>query len=304
MRRRGRWALGVRCWALGAGGWVLALGLVWTQRPALSTQPPTPDAQRPTPNAPAEEIGEHQYRIGRVVVDTAAKLIRMPCRVNMRRGMIEFLAVASEGKLHESVLLAEAEPLHIHLALLLLGLEPGRGVRYHGDMAPPSGPGVEARVEWQASGVRRWASGVGIRSPRPKAQRLTPTPSCTARLEELAWDIPARRPMPPVAWLFTGVMPPGPGPRMEEERSVVATYRDPGAVLTNPLPTGADDSVYKVNERLVPPVGTPMTLLLRPAMARPNQPGAGGAGSAPPPAAGTRPPQVGEGPVPGETRRG
>jgi len=110
--------------------------------------------------------------------------------------------------------------------------------------------------------------------------------------------------MPPVAWLFTGVMPPGPGPRMEEERSVVATYRDPGAVLTNPLPTGADDSVYKVNERLVPPVGTPMTLLLRPAMAKPNQPGAGGAGGAPPPAAGTRPPQAGEGPVPGETRRG
>ena len=267
MRRRGRWALGVRCWALGAGGWVLALGLVWTQRPALSTQPRTPDAQRPTPNAHAEKIGEHQYRIGRVVVDTAAKL-------------------------------------HIHLALLLLGLEPGRGARYHGDLAPPSGPGVEARVEWQASGVRRWASGVGIRSPRPKAQRLTPTPSCTARLEELAWDIPARRPMPPVAWLFTGVMPPGPGPRMEEERSVVATYRDPGAVLTNPLPTGADDSVYKVNECLVPPVGTPMTLLLRPAMAKPNQPGAGGAGGAPPPVAGTRPPRAGEGPVLGETRRG
>src|SRR5207244_4185617 len=93
-------------------------------------------------------------------------------------------------------------------------------------------------------------------------------PPCTARLEEFAWDIPARRPMSPVEWLFTGTLPPGPGPRIEEERSVVATYRDPGAVLTNPLPTGADDSVYKVNERLVPAVGTPVTLLLRPAAAK------------------------------------
>jgi hypothetical protein len=190
----------------------------------------------------AERIGEHQYRIGRVVVDTAARQIRVPCRVNMRRGAIEFLAVASEGKLHESVLLAEAEPIHVHVALLLLGLEPGEGARYHGDLSPPHGPGVEAQVEWQAAGRTQ-----------------------TARLEEFAWDIPSRRPMPPVAWLFTGAAPLARGARTAEERSLVATYRDPGAVLTNPLPTGADDTVYKVNERLVPPVGTSVTVLLRPA---------------------------------------
>ncbi len=199
----------------------------------------------------AERIGEHRYRIGQVVVDTAAKVVRVPCRVNMRRGMIEFLAVASEGKLHESVLLARAEPLHIHLALLLLGLDPGRGAQYHGDLAAPSGPGVEARVEWP-SGPNGGEGSAAVRSH-------------SAHLEEFAWDIPARRPMPAVAWLFTGAAPPGVGQRTEEERSVVATYRDPGAVLTNPLPTGADDTVYKVNERLVPPVGTPVTLLLRPA---------------------------------------
>jgi hypothetical protein len=72
--------------------------------------------------------------------------------------------------------------------------------------------------------------------------------------------------MEPVSWLFTGAAPPGPGPRTAEEHSVVATYRDPFAVLNNPLPTGVDDTVYKVNERLVPAVGTAMTLLLRPTM--------------------------------------
>ena len=49
------------------------------------------------------------------------------------------------------------------------------------------------------------------------------------------------------------------------QRSVIATYRDSDAVLNNPLPTGGDDTIYKANERVVPPVGTPVTLVLRPA---------------------------------------
>ena len=224
------WAIGIGCWAESVGS-IGSVGSV-----TLDTHHP------PSAAAPAERLGEHRYRIGKVVVDTAARLIRVPCRVNMRRGAIEFLAVASEGKLHESVLLAEAEPIHVHVALMLLGLEPGSGAHYHGDVSPPSGRGVEAQAQWQSRGQTR-----------------------DARLEQFAWDIPARRPMPPVAWFFTGAASPGPGPRVAEERSVVATYRDPGAVLTNPLPTGADDTVYKVNERLVPPVGTPVDLLLRPA---------------------------------------
>jgi hypothetical protein len=162
--------------------------------------------------------------------------------------------------LHESVLQVDAEPLHLHLALLLLGLEPGTRPRYQGDpqtplpASPPregksaedgasSGTSwVEARVEWRQGGQER-----------------------SARLEEWAWDIPAKRPMPAVAWLFTGATPPGPGPVLMEQRSVIATYRDPDAVLNNPLPTGGDDTIYKANERVVPAVGTPVTLVLRPA---------------------------------------
>jgi hypothetical protein len=244
-------------WILDFGFWIGPTKATAPDDPGLR---PLPVIQNPKSKIQnAEKIGEHRYRFGHVIVDTAEKLVRVPCRVNMHRGMIEFMAVASEGKLHESVLLAEAEPLHIHLALLLLGLDPGKGARYHGDLEPPSGPGVEARVEWHAPAPAPGRASSGLAPPSAEPGHLA-----TARLEEFAWDIPARRPMPPVAWLFTGSMPPGPGPRIEEERSVVATYRDPGAVLTNPLPTGADDTVYKVNERLVPPVGTPVTLLLRP----------------------------------------
>jgi hypothetical protein len=229
----------------------------------------------------AEKIGEHRYRIGRLVVDTEPRSVRVPARVNMRRGVIEYLAVAAEGKLHESVLQVEAEPVHLHVALLLLGLEPERSGQWgapprvppggrvdggrgsgqsNGGIALPAsplnggrgGPGGEEKGLPAGSGVEVWVEW----RDGGRARR--------ARLEELAWDIPAKRPMPAVVWTFTGASVGGKGPARAEQRSVVATYRDPDAVLNNPLPTAADDTVYKANERLIPAVGTPMTLVLRP----------------------------------------
>jgi hypothetical protein len=261
---------------------------------------------RPEPGtrAPAEKIGEHRYRIGQVVVDTKAGVVRAPARVNMRRGIIEYLAVAGAGKLHESVLLVEAEPVHLHVGLLLLGLEPasreGRGRRAEGggqsgsgtrlSSSPLSGERDGARAEHRGGSA---SAGTGVQAWVEWRQggrvRL-------ARLEELAWDIPAKRPMPPVAWVFTGASPPGDGPFRAEQRSVVATYTDADSVLNNPLPTAGDDTVYKANERLIPVVGTRMTLVLRPAVDK-DQHGAGesriGRGA-----------DSGGGRSPGEARRG
>lgn len=185
----------------------------------------------------AEKITEHVYRIGRAVLDMKARAVTCEGKVNMRKGVIEYLAVTPEGKRHESVLVLDVEPVHLQVALLLLGLEPGGGLRYQGDSRPPRGSPVEVRARWTSGGRSR-----------------------EVRLEELAWDIPRRRPMEPTVWIFTG-MPPG-GPEVSEG-SLIASYRDPKAILNNPLPTGDDDTVYKANERLVPPVGTPVTVTIR-----------------------------------------
>ena len=49
------------------------------------------------------------------------------------------------------------------------------------------------------------------------------------------------------------------------EGNIVTTYHDPATIIDNPLDSGGDDTVYGVNSRLVPRVGTPVTLTLRPA---------------------------------------
>jgi hypothetical protein len=65
-------------------------------------------------------------------------------------------------------------------------------------------------------------------------------------------------------WVFSGS-------RMKDGRfmadigkSLITTYHDPDSILDNPLPTGGDDETYRVNDKLVPQKGTPVTLTIKP----------------------------------------
>lgn len=196
----------------------------------------------------AEKIGDELYRIGKLTVDLRAQ--RAVCRgwVNMPRGTIEYLAVAPGGKLHESILCLDVRPLHLQLGLILLGLEPKGGLTVQGDTKRPQGSPVAIYVAWQR---RSAAAPGGVRAVKVAA-------------EELAWDLRRNRPMAPNAWVFTGSIVDRDGFVADRELSLVATYRDPAAIVNNVLPTGSDDTVYKVNERIVPPRETPVTVTFQP----------------------------------------
>lgn len=204
---------------------------------------PRPAAQEaPQPPPEAEKIGDDLYRIGRLTVDLKSKAAACAGKINMRRGPVEYLAVAPGGKLHESVLALDVRPLHLQVGLILLGLEPKGGIFRQGDTRVPQGSPVEIHVSWQS----------GSRTVR-------------VRGEELVWDIPKKRPMEPRPWVFSGSLVRDGIFLADEERSLVAVYRDPAAIINNVLPTGADDTVYKVNERIVPAYGTPVTFTVTPA---------------------------------------
>jgi len=191
------------------------------------------------------KIGEDLYRIGKAKADLKAKTLTCTGKINMSKGTIEYLAVAPRGKRYESALMLDVHPLHFQIGLILLGLEPGGGLSRtdnpHKTQGAPKGSPVDVWVAWQRGGK-----------------------SAKVRGEDLAWDITKSRPMDRNAWIFSGSTGGFSGFVAEEDLSLIATYRDPVAVINNALPTGLDDSIYKVNERLVPPTGTPITLTVGP----------------------------------------
>jgi hypothetical protein len=70
---------------------------------------------------------------------------------------LEVVACTPDSKEHESLLLTQAMPSHIHAALLLIGLEPGRPGKWEwtGDKimaTPPSGPRLVVTARYEKEG--------------------------------------------------------------------------------------------------------------------------------------------------------
>jgi hypothetical protein len=88
----------------------------------------TPEAKDPTPAEPVKpsvrKIDETRYQIGEVVFDQKTREIRFPCKVNMTEGLLEYVIVHLNGKVHESLLVTETSPTHLNLAFTLLKYSP------------------------------------------------------------------------------------------------------------------------------------------------------------------------------------
>ena len=190
--------------------------------------------------AQVERITQNVYRIGAAVVDTQARTVTCKGVINMDEGAIEYLAVAPHGKTHESLLRVDVRPLHLQIALLMLDLEPKNILKFQGDPATPQGAPVEIKVRW--------------RDQKGAEQE--------ARAEDLILETPARRPMPRNRWVFTGSRVVKEGFEADLEKSLVAVYHDPAAILDNPLPGGVTNS-YIVNPKRAPKRGTPIDFVLR-----------------------------------------
>ena len=78
--------------------------------------------------------------------------VGVDCQMLGVEAPLEFLCVLNGTNEHESVAAHSAKPSNIHLALLMLGLEPGEPVKYSEapkKWMPPHGPPLRISVEFR-----------------------------------------------------------------------------------------------------------------------------------------------------------
>lgn len=175
-----------------------------------------------------------------------ARKIEVKGVVNMNTGLVELLATTPGGKEHESVFLVNANPTLLQTALLIIGLTPLRDKRVA--RKPEQGDKIIIEVRWKINDQKY-----------------------SKRAENVIWNRKYNRPMGKNPWVFTGsrfgknsyngreVF------RANTSGSVIATYYDPDAIINNILPDCHDDTVYYANDKVLPPRGTLVTLVLTPA---------------------------------------
>ena len=190
-----------------------------------------------------------------VRVDREAGLVDVDATVvNREPEWLELLACTPGSLDHESILAIRARPSHVHLALLLLDIVPGRpsktvrdGDRYV--VEPPAGPAVSVTLIYEQDGQPIEVPGSQWVVHRETGEHLADEP-----------------------WLFAGSV----WQEFEGERHYLADLSGTAITLVNfnddllarstEVTRDNDGKTWVADTDAIPPLDTPVTIRLRPAL--------------------------------------
>ncbi len=204
-----------------------------------------------------KEIAPGVFEVGAVRLDKSVGTVTFPARVNMVDGLVEYLLVSPEGAKHESVLVSEAQPQDVHMAMLLLGAKgmttdakaPGRiDAEYLAKAPKLTGDRISLTVKWKtaegedrASPVERWIV-KRVAVPKKPAKEL------------VAADGP---------WLYTGSYFYEARFLAQTEGAFASLVSYPAALINNPRSGSNDDHLWFVNKATIPPEGTAVEFIIK-----------------------------------------
>jgi hypothetical protein len=205
---------------------------------------------------PLKEVEPGIYRIGLVQLDKSNKSVQFPAVLNMDHGLIEYLLVTTRGKTHESLLKTEAEPYHIHVAMLLLG---AKGAEQTKELLKvPTG---EYHVN--ASGTNRLAEllkgdPIGIELSWTNAQGAK-----TVAAEDCINDLQAGKTAARGKWNYNGSRVVDGIYMAQQQGSIVAMVDDVDAMANNPRPGHENDQVWQIRTNDLPKVNEKVLVKLK-----------------------------------------
>lgn len=180
--------------------------------------------------------------------------IVLPATVNMRRGLIEyFICAENSGKEHETVIEIACDPAQLVIAMNLLMMKKGPPPKTLSIDEAGQGDRVIVSLQWKTDDGK----------------------TVTYRAEDLLIDTVRGATMPRVGWTYTGsyfteYQDPDTGEKKKffvaiAEKRIISAFRDPSCILDSPLPDAdQDQAIFDPNPSIIPKVGTPMVVIIRP----------------------------------------
>ena len=173
-----------------------------------------------------QQIDANTLQIGLVRLEIKERRLTFPASVNMVAGPIEYVAVSAIGKLHESIFKTSAEPIHLHTAAMLLFPEP-----ISTNTAPPVG--ISVTIADQSRPVEDF-----IDNTVPEK-----------RLVSDQWRYLGSR-------LVDGTF------IAQRDGSIISIIADPDALAQSGRVTPDDDENWRPRQAMLPPIGTPVKIVL------------------------------------------
>jgi hypothetical protein len=203
-----------------------------------------------------------------VWIDADRKRVVLRGGVCLREGPLELFACihrwvedefAEGGKVrrgtkeYESVVTVNTTAAHVHTALLAVGAEPGGPVRFTPEYEPASGTRIDVLLSWEDADGKRQES---------KAQEWIQSVQTGESMEH--------------SWVFAGSgfrVNEATGERryLGEAGNLICVSNFPDAVMDIPVQSSAANAalLFEAFTERIPPVGTPVTILLVPQLGEP-----------------------------------
>jgi hypothetical protein len=209
-------------------------------RPASTTSA----ASTTNANSLVRQTGPGLFEIGKVRLDQRAGTIVFPAAVNLREGPIEYVLVTDYGKIHESLLRTDVDPMHVQLALLLMGAKP-RGTNAAAPILAGSRPSLRdlaLTVSWSVNGLK------GRRRSAP--------------IGDFVRDRRGRSKAGKGQWIFVGSLMRDDGFAAQAEGSIISVIDDSVAIIGSALPRRDDDDNWLAIGKKLPPADAPVEVTL------------------------------------------
>ncbi len=218
---------------------------------ALAVAQDTP-AEPPKPSI--KQLDENKFQIGEITFDKISREIRFPAKIQMSEGLLEFLIVHDNGKIHESLMATAASPTHLNLAFTLLRYLPSRELYFvptHAGETPPppvvisekekAGSRIAIDVEWQEN---------------EKTQR--------ASVNEWIQHSVTAEAMPAGPWVY-GASETYEGKYIPEVTGdIAAIFLSNAAIINFPGADNGNDDVWNPFPKRIPADGTAVTVIISP----------------------------------------
>jgi hypothetical protein len=184
-------------------------------------------------------IDDRHIAIGKVKIDRLEKEVLFPAKINMDAGPIEVLICTPQGRAHESLLVSDADPLNIQLALILSGAA-------NGARKPPP-KGAEGPLQGDLFDVF-------VLDENGKKKSV----------EKLLVDLKKNAPPEKHGWVFVGSKFTSNGRCLAtREGNIIVTWSSGNTVFDNPADNGDVDDDINVNNKLGLKIGDVVTVVLR-----------------------------------------
>jgi hypothetical protein len=203
-------------------------------------------------NTPLRMVEPGIFEIGKVRLDQRRRCITFPAMLDRDKGPMEYFLVTTYGKTHESILKTQAEPYHIHLAMLLLGAAGPGNAAFPG--SPTNGvPGPVVHPSTNTIPGDKVAISVKWLPPGGEVERSA---------EELIYKRDTKAVKEHGSWVYNGSLIMRNKFLAQMDGSIISLVTDPVALINNTGPGHDNDLIWEPNSGNLPPPNVPVEVTI------------------------------------------